>query len=120
MSDDIYLKHAFLALRQYARDHHDDQAKPGLGGSWTAEERRGDGVVSYMMGDGGYSGIVMSQKYNLRITFDCTYQFGDRYQLRSGTMDKVGYLLKELDLDIEPAINAELNAAPSRSTAPKP
>ena len=121
MSADLFLKHAFLALRQYTRERHDDQAKPGLGGSWTADERRGDATVSYMMGDGGYTGVVMSQKYNARISFDHTDQFGERYQLKSGTVDKVSYLLKELGLDIEPAIAAELaQSDPPASNQPKP
>lgn len=67
----------------------ENTAKPGFGGMWTAESNKGDEIARHQMYDGGYTGVVRSQKYGFSILFAHLNNKGDTYKLGSGSEDSV-------------------------------
>ena len=83
-----FLENAYNTMVEYCKQQ-ENTAKPGFGGSWTAESNKGDDVARHRIYDGGYTGVVHSQKFNFSILFAHLNSEGNTYKLGSGSEDDV-------------------------------
>lgn len=83
-----FLENAYNTFVDYCQ-HLENTARPGCGGMWTAENKKGDEVVVHQTYDGGYTGVVRSPKYGFAISFAYTYAQGNSYTLQTGTEKSV-------------------------------
>lgn len=95
-----YLKSAYNTIKQYCQ-LFEEQAKPGMSG-WSAESNKGNAVARYLMGDGGYTGRIVSQLYGVTIDFAYTYKEGDTYKLSQGSDESLFNCLQECSSWLEP------------------
>lgn len=82
------LENAYNTMVEYCKQH-DNTAKPGLGGMWTAESNKGDEVARHRIHDGGYTGVVCSEKFGVTILFAYLNDRGNTYTLSAGTEENV-------------------------------
>lgn len=90
----------------------ENTAKPGFGGTWTPESNKGDEVARHQMYDGGYTGVVRSQKYGFSILFAHLNAEGDTYKLSSGSEDSVHECLKYCQEILHPAADVVVSIKP--------
>jgi len=90
------LSGAFNRLKQIAKQRSKDTAKPSFGGSWTAEENRGDDVLRFTMSDGGYCQVIHSVKFGFEIWNSYTNDKGECFNLKRGDEAGIRACLAEL------------------------
>lgn len=83
------LAEAFAALKAHARANFPDEAKAGLGGSWTAEERRGNDQLRYALYSGGYEETLDSRQHGFRLHSGFTHARGEFVEITEGTFQDV-------------------------------
>lgn len=90
----------------------EDTSKPGFGGMWTAESNKGNDVARHQMYDGGYTGVVRSQKYGFSILFAYLNTEGNTYKLGSGSEDNVRECLKYCQEILHPSADVVVKVKP--------